>query len=83
MQEMKTGFFAVPGSGYRTKVHIVYAIDTEPLCSAHPRNDAEFQWCSGTVHLDYVECKRCKARYAKLLENESAKATVGKELPKS
>jgi len=72
---MRTGYFSrATEEGHIakfTQVHIVYH-NNKLLCRYRPHPTMKFQWCSGGVNLSYVECKKCKERYKKLL-NKIAK----------
>ena len=59
--ELQTGFFASTNS--TTKVHIVYTSDKQAICGLRINRIGTFQWCSDGVHMEYVECKICLARY--------------------
>lgn len=56
----QTGYFAnaAKSTVQRSKVHVVK--DGLPLCGSRVSSDASFQWCSGGIHLSYVECETCK-----------------------
>ena len=74
---METGWYGIPGSkSYFTKTHI--SDRGKPICRAAIRKDAEFQVCSNGVHLNSVECERCKVAWAKL---RSAADDSNKEKP--
>lgn len=62
--ELRTGYFTSENSC--TKVHIVYASDKRPICGHNIRRIKSFQWCSDGVHMEYVGCKNCLARYERL-----------------
>lgn len=55
---LQTGYFGVPGHTGGT-VHLV-APDNHPVCHTPISTEAEFQWCSRDIHLDYIECDRCR-----------------------
>ena len=70
---MKTGYFARPFNYYHksktTMVHIVDN-DNKPICGYKPHRTMKFQWCSLSVYLIYVECKKCKKEF-RLLQRDS------------
>lgn len=67
---MKTGYFArATEEGHKalfTQVQIVNGYN-KPLCRYKPHGTLHFLWCANCVQLSYVECKKCKEEYKKLL----------------
>lgn len=57
---ISTGWFGIPGGRPGGKVHV--ALDGKPRCGTRVSPRAEYQWCSGGVNWEYLECKRCKSQ---------------------
>ena len=68
MREISTGWFGVPGarSGSSSKVHLVAG--GKPICGARLGPKMEYQFCSSTLSLEYVECEPCRKAGRKLCE---------------
>ena len=68
----ETGYFGIPGSTSKGKVHITEM--RRPLCKSNMRKAAEFQMCANGVHLQIVECERCKLAWKNMKPNAPAHA---------
>lgn len=66
-----TGFYGVPGTYHTTHVHLL--VDGKPTCGYRPHARYEFQWCAGTIVLDYIDCRSCKAKALHLWEGLCSK----------
>lgn len=56
---LRTGYFANTKRG--GKVHVVRNdVGSPPICGSKIGEDMQFQHCANGIHLDYVECKKCK-----------------------
>lgn len=55
-----TGYFADTKNS--TKVHLVE--NGKPICGVAIGIKKQYQWCARRVHLEYLECKRCKNKQA-------------------
>lgn len=55
--KIETGFYGIPGKT-GGKVHL--RINGKPACGARFRSDQQFQFCSGNIHIEYIECRTCK-----------------------
>jgi len=51
-------------STVHTKVHFI--IDREPICGYKPHKTMQFQWCSNSDILDWIECKKCKEKVKRI-----------------
>ena len=70
---MKTGYFARPFNySHRSKATIVHIVnnDNKPICGYKPHKTMQFQWTHLSVDLMYVECKKCKQKWARYLKNK-------------
>jgi hypothetical protein len=54
---ISTGYFGVPGKD-GGKVHLV--TKGRPICGTRLPADSEYQWCSYSTRMEFVECERCK-----------------------
>ena len=55
----RTGYFAMPGTDRRTKVHVV-GEHNQLLCKLHVGDGMTFQFCANGIYKEYLECKLCK-----------------------
>ena len=62
ISDLSTGYFADPmdPAAEFPPVHAVIADETEPLCGEAVPEGHEYQWCSGTLWMPYVDCKKCQ-----------------------
>ena len=81
---MNIGYWGVPGTSRVTIVHIQFNGQVT-LCGYTMSEKYEFQWCARMVDRmfihRYVECKGCKERILRMLDEEDkiAKAKTGKQ----
>lgn len=68
LNEISTGYFANANTKRSTKVHLNYY--KKPICGTIISKKMEYLWCANFVLIDYVDCKKCKSAYRKILENE-------------
>jgi len=69
-----TGYFGVPGHIARGKVHIInngmLDLKDRTVCGTVFSQLHEFQFCAAGVYLDYVDCKKCRAWYARKIMDD-------------
>ena len=62
---MSTGYFGAPGQIARGKTHFV--LRGKPICGCRIGKKAQFLFCASGFDEKYVECRRCKAEYRRIL----------------
>lgn len=83
MNNIGTGYYADPNRQMeeRTKVHLI--MKGKPICGSQIADRKVYQWCSPTIHLDYVECDKCKDIVEPLMEtyNKILKGNIKRKEP--
>ena len=64
---MHTGYFSrASEDGHSQAISGVHIVDNgKAICGYKPAAHMQFVWCSHSLHLPYVSCKKCKQKIAK------------------
>lgn len=67
----RTGYFGVPGTIAKGKVHIIDE-SSKPVCGSVVGPKAEFQWCANGIFFSYVDCAHCQSWYNRIMYKEAS-----------
>lgn len=65
-EHVSTGFWGIPGTYRCTKVHVAVG-SNRALCGRRFSSRCQYQWCAHGIHLEYLECPRCRVRAHKIV----------------